>query len=590
MERRRFLFSLLGIAGLISFFIGRLLWIQVVDTHSYTEHKVDLLINSVAQRERGLVLDSGRGQFYDRSLQQLTGATLNSLVIFPLREEFAGTAQQHKELAHILNVSEVEWNRYRSHLSGPQLWTDANAERPIPLSRQQVKAIESLHLPGLRIMPYMLRYSDDYTARHVIGYIGENPQRVRELYGTKLDEGEYAITKQIGASGLEKTLDQFLQGAGKTSVSFFTDANKKPLAGLDVRVAAPTNPYYPLNVITTLDITIQQKIEALLDRNGLKQAAVVVLDASNADVIAMASRPQFDPYHVDPQNENWNNKAIQAVTPGSIFKTVVAAAALEEGVVEPEEKFMCSGELGKYGFSCWKKGGHGSITFGQAYAESCNITFAQVMERLSSDQLSAYAEKLGLLQRVGWSSESGDGNKFHQLDREQAGQLFSEATDQNDDGVRVQTSIGQRDVQVTPLQAANLIVTLLHNGEVKSPRIVKEIDYHNGLEMTSFSEHTLIPSAAGISGSTAKKLQQFMEEVVDTGTGTYLQKSAWKLAGKSGTAETKGQLENQWFIGYGPVESPRYAVSVMVQNVPANRRQISLHLFYEVMEIVEKSE
>jgi cell division protein FtsI/penicillin-binding protein 2 len=153
----------------------------------------------------------------------------------------------------------------------------------------------------------------------------------------------------------------------------------------------------------------------------------------------------------------------------------------------------------------------------------------------------------------------------------------------------MQTAIGQRDVRVTPLQAANLVVTLLNQGEVKSPRVVQSMLFQNDRLLGKFQEHTLIPGRNGISAKTAKQLLAWMTDVVDYGTGKALQQARWHVAGKSGTAQVKtgpDSTDNQWFIGYGPVEQPRYAVAVVVQNVPASGRNKSLPLFQEVMDIL----
>ncbi|MNC15819.1 Penicillin-binding protein 4B [compost metagenome] len=174
---------------------------------------------------------------------------------------------------------------------------------------------------------------------------------------------------------------------------------------------------------------------------------------------------------------------------------------------------------------------------------------------------------------------------------EQAGTIFT-ALLPDDSGARVQTAIGQRDVRVTPLQAANLVVTLLHGGEVRAPRILQRVAFANGQTLKELPGH-LAPSPQGrISQPTARVLLSLMRRVVTEGTGKSLQGTKWPVAGKSGTAQTlvKGMpRNNQWFIGYGPVDHPRYAVSALVENVAPGSPHAATRLFGQVFELLSES-
>lgn len=569
---------------------GRLFWIQVINSQAYSERNIDLIENSILQRSKVVTLDTGRGDFYDRHLEPLTGKVIYTLVIFPINVHSHENQQQIKALTRLLGVTMEQWNEFTDQIREPKLWKLSDQSTPIQLTSKQAKEIQSLDLTSIQVVPYKLRYSEPYVASHLLGFISQNPQRLREMYKERMLKGKISLNQNMGSAGLESTLDRFLQGVEKTSLSLFIDGKEQPLAGLNFRLHHPTNPFYPLKAITTLDKSIQNEIEILVDQMNLKNGTVVVLDVENADVAAMVSRPQFNPNHVLLSQGDWSNKALKATTPGSIFKTIVAAAALEEGLVHPHESFQCNGSLGKYNFSCWKKEGHGRITFEQAFAQSCNITFAKVMERMSSSKVEYYAKKLGLLQQVGWSSDRFLPEKhIFQFDSEEIGKIFASTTLQNDGGVRAQTAIGQRDVMISPLQAANLIVTLLHDGEVLSPRVVRELRYHNNRVHSVFKEQVLIPKHQGISRKTSRTILRWMEEVVTEGTGQAVQGASWKLAGKSGTAQIKlNEKEglNHWFIGYGPVSKPRYAVAVMTQSNSKGNQHEATAVFREVMNIL----
>ncbi|MFH5182297.1 peptidoglycan D,D-transpeptidase FtsI family protein [Paenibacillus sp. TAB 01] len=482
LKKHRLFYILLCFIAALVLLNVRLFWIQVAASRNWSSHGVDLVQNSVIQREQGIVLDSGRGDFYDRNGVPLTGSERNVLTVFPFPaeepEDHFPENNPAAAIASILGVSEPEWERFTASLKAPEVWKQAG--KPVDLSDAQIAQIRALQTPQLAVTKLKQRYADEQPASHLIGYIGQNPERITRQFTDQFHRGELQLTSKIGGAGLEKTFEPWLQGIGATTLSLFMDAAKHPLPGLDARTVLPSNAYYPLKVITTLDASVQSKVEQAMRKLQVKEGAVVVLDAANADVVAMASQPGFNPEHIDLAGGTWTNKALKATAPGSIFKTVTAAAALDEHVARPDETFQCDGELGKYGLTCWKKDGHGMLTFEEGYAQSCNIVFAKLSERLSGAQLESYAERLGLGVQVGWADAFMEQPDFHQWDGEETGQVFAAATPKEDGGVKAQSSIGQRDVQVTPLQAANLVVTLLNGGKVEAPRVVKEVRYRNG--------------------------------------------------------------------------------------------------------------
>jgi cell division protein FtsI/penicillin-binding protein 2 len=566
---------------------GKLFWIQVVAARDYSDRHVDLVRNSVLQRQRGLVLDAGRGEFADRTGVPLTGRSIKGALVFPVRSGYEGTPEMRRRMLKVLGAADTDWRSFATALKEPAWWPDEEG-KPLALTDAQAAKLESLQLPNVRVAELHIRYPGDMTARQAIGFVGQNPELVQNVFQDQLEQGRLQLDSQIGAAGLEKTFEPWLRALSPTTISYFTDAGKRPLQGLDTRLVAGNSAHYPVTVRTTLDAELQRVIERRMEGLGIQEGAVVVLDANNADVLAMASRPSYDPNHIDMAAGGWRNRAVLQTEPGSIFKTVIAAAALEAGVVKENETFDCKGELGKYGFRCWYAPGHGSITLEQAFAESCNITFAKVMMRLTPEQVEETARKLGLLGTVGWEGRVSGGGQLAQFDGEQAGQLFAPGTPQQDEGVRMQTAIGQRDVRVTPLQAANMIVTLLHGGRVSEPRIVTGIDLKDGKTLESFAERTKLPSGSGISPSTARKLLAWMREVVEEGTGTSLLKAKWPVAGKSGTAQVRtgaNAADNHWFIGYAPVNAPKVAIAVLMADVPAGQPGRAQDLFKDVAEL-----
>jgi cell division protein FtsI/penicillin-binding protein 2 len=590
LDRRRVLLALaaltLGFGGIA----GRLFWIQVASARDFSSRHIDLVRNSVLQRQRGLVLDSGRGRFVDRHGEALTGEVRKGALVFPVAEGYDGSAEQKRALLQLLHTDASHWQAFAAGLKEPAWWPDG-AGKPLALSEDQAKRLDALQLPNVRTAGLTVRYPDGMPAKQLIGYVGRNPERIGSVFRDQLEAGQLHLDSEIGASGLEKTFEPWLRSLGPTTISYFTDAGRRPLPGLDMRIVSAETAYYPLTVHTTLDAGLQRAIEQRMDKLNVREGAVVVLDAANADVLAMASRPDYDPDDVDLAAGGWSNRALVPAAPGSIFKTVIAAAALEAGVVSDKETFDCEGELGKYGFRCWYKPGHGAITLEQAFAESCNITFAKVMMRLTADQVETTARKLGLLAPVGWRGKV-EGKEWKQFDGEGAGQLFAASTPRSDEGVLIQTAIGQRDVRVTPLQAANLVVTLLHGGEVMEPRAATSVTLKDGKELETFPERKLVRSGSGISAATSRKLLAWMREVVESGTGTSLKQAKWPLAGKSGTAQVRtgsDPADNQWFIGYAPAGKPKYAIAVLAANVPSAAANRALALFRAVADVMAEA-
>lgn len=583
MQKRRLLFLLVIILFSVVLFSGRLLWLQTPLSPSHSKY----LTNATKQRKQSIVLDSGRGHFYDRHMHPLTGNIQDVLVVFPIvgNEE---TIAANEQIARILEVPIEQWMKFRTQLSEPTVWQEPGAYEPYILNEAQKLSLHRIsENAAVQPAPYQMRYSKQTPATHLLGFIGQNEKLFYSQYAQISLREHESPHEPLGVHGLEKTFDRKIKGVeGLHLVRYVTAGRNDIYKGIGTRLQGPVNPFYPLKVKTTLDLSIQLQIEQLLEQEQVTDGAVVVLDVPHADVIAMASRPQLNR---QTGQETWSNQAILAIAPGSIFKTVVAAAALEKGVVHAHERFYCNGAFGKYGFHCWNRAGHGKITFSDGYAQSCNIVFAQVMQRLTGPELEQMAAKLGLLEPVGWQIEQSD-HTFRQFHAENRGVIFQSDLHKYDEGALIQTAIGQRDVAITPLQAANLVVTILNEGTVRRPRIVSALHYADGSVKERYAPQLLTKRA--FSKRTAHELKRWMSAVVTTGTAKMLQDHTWKLAGKTGTAQVTNIGESghvQWFIGYGPVENPRYAVAIMLRERGSGKHEAT-RLFGEIMELIRLGE
>ncbi|AOZ91850.1 peptidoglycan D,D-transpeptidase FtsI family protein [Paenibacillus crassostreae] len=584
-QKKRIFYSLMLITACIAILVFRLAYIQFfMRTMQLPNSNHTLQEMSMLQRERAIVLDSGRGTITDRHGESLTGETIPAVVLFPInRDSIKREAVDSKitKIAESLGIDIQSFHELWQNLQEPMFLLKVNEKTPISLTLAQANLITDLNVNGIKVLPYRKRYRGTPSGMQWLGYLSQQPKIA--------NSSDLGVIKKYGASGLEKTLEPLLKGVGPTVAYYTVDSRSNVLSDIGVHVKAPNNSYYPLRLTTTIDKQIQQQIERLTEQSGMKRGAVVVLDTNNADIVAMVSAPFYNPMAIDPEQGEWNNKALQAAIPGSIFKTVIAAAALEAGVTSPNEEFHCNGHYGRYGLSCWKDGGHGKLTLEQAYAKSCNVVFATLAERLNSDQITRTARALGVGRRIGWKDHDVLGySSLIPLDHEETGEIFASSTTM-DGGVRAQTGIGQRDVTMTPLQAANMVVTLLHGGQVQTPRILERISYHNGQVMQILKPHAYPKTFNSIQPATAKLLCVWMRRVVTDGTGQALSRAKWTLAGKSGTAQVilKGSPKNnQWFIGYGPVEQPKYAVAVLFQNVDPDVNNKATALFGQIMGVL----
>ncbi|HUC91366.1 MAG TPA: penicillin-binding transpeptidase domain-containing protein [Paenibacillus sp.] len=598
-DKRRIFVLAAAFAGLAAVYLMRLFLLQGGGLPS--AEKNGLVVQAVRQRQEVLVLDTGRGDFVDRYGAPITGGAIYGVAAFPAASGGRVDAAAARRLAAAMDVEYEMLADWLAGLKEPDWWRGADGNGPPAAFPEALdKAIRTAGVPGVYLLPYHIRYAGDKTGIHAIGFIGQHPELTARLYAPELARGDRSLSDTVGGIGLERSLDRLLQGAGPTVAyrSRSAEADTRGIRAADeLKVKAPDNPYFPLTVVTTLDLGLQRKLEAYAARNGLKEGAIVVLDARNADIAAIVSRPELDPFSISEGADETVNRALRAAAPGSVFKLVTEAAALETGRLHPKETFHCEGEYGKYGLSCWLPGGHGRLTLIEALAQSCNVAFAEIAERLTADELDRTADRLGLGRRVGWqAAKSGEppGPVGRLLEEEEAGRIFARIPRRRDGGLLAQTGIGQRDVSVTPLQAANLMVTLLHGGDVSAPRIVKEIRYADGRLMARLPARRAPSRFGRVSPATASALLQGMEAVVSAGTGKPLQRAQWRLAGKSGTAQAVAvngaPVNHQWFVGYGPVESPRYAVAVLAGNRPAGSANQATALYRGVMDIIAAHE
>lgn len=566
----------------------RLAYIQLIGTESFSTHNINLIKKSVQQRQQQVVLHSGRGEITDRYGQALTGKSIYVMVLFPLSSRSQIEDVKIREVANLLSLPAERLLEQMIDLKEPLIYKTGRGI--LHLTEEEAEQVNQLQISGLLGLPYELRYdTEQLVSQHLLGYVGQNREYIRIKYADELAQGTLNENSEIGISGLEKSFQPFLQGLGPTSLSYYVDARGYPLQGLEVKYADQENPFYPLVVQTTLDKEIQERLEKVLNNRFIFEGTAIVLDAETSEVLAMSSRPNFIDNMSIPGA--WENKAVKRYSPGSIFKIVIAAAALEEEIVKPNEKFQCDGVLQGTDFHCWKKEGHGSITLEEGFAQSCNIVFGQLAHSLGPSLIEEYATKLGLLELNGWQEDYFfNMGSFAQFDGEAPGQIFAAhrtLQEKEDKMYLLQTGIGQLDVQLTPIAVANMLATITKGGNKYQVKGVRDILYQTGSSFYHFEKQKL--SGSSISPYTAYQLQRLLAGVTEHGTAKQLNKKIWKSSGKTGTAQVLNSTNHQWFAGYYPQHQARYVIVALALNQKENTRNVSLDIFADMVDWLDKN-
>ncbi|SMO63260.1 Cell division protein FtsI/penicillin-binding protein 2 [Melghirimyces algeriensis] len=582
--RRRWISAVLVVAfcGLLF----RLYWIQQIAVHSFSEEEADLIAGAEEQQRGVFVVDSGRGGIMDRNETYLVGDKDWRLIIFPLSEnQWAAYRGKLEKVADTIGYSYKAFREAVKDLHRPQVFPDRKGNMET-LTEKQAEAIRALKIPGVYASRSDNRYHRDRLASQLIGRVERNPFLVRKQYPNDWDRGENPNYSWVGVTGLEGAFESFLRGKGEHLLTYKTDGRGRPLNGLHMMTEESGGPI-PYQIVTTLDRKIQKVAEQALDKKGVKEGAIVVQDISSGDILAMVSRP--DTVSVRHGENPWDNRALMETVPGSIFKTVVAVAALDMGKVKPGEVFHCDGHLGRYGMKDSNPKGHGRQNFAQAYANSCNVVFAQVAERIGGEKIAEYAHMMGLGQQILWSGRVLKNPSFHQLPREQSGLIFSENTSKKDLGAVAQTGIGQRDVKMTPLQAVNMVTTLFQKGKTLNPRVVKEIQRPDGEVFFRFPHHAL-KTKKKIDSETLQEVRHMMRLAVTQGTAQSLKGSSVQMGAKTGTAQLGPDKTtyNKWMVGYGPYQRPEVSVAVLVRSVSDSSDMRAHEIFRQVMEGIQE--
>ena len=573
--QRRFLFYSAAATTVFLLLLLRLWYLQII---SYT----DLQERSIRNRTRVLSLDAPRGPIFDRNGMLLVD-NRPSFQISVMRQDVEDRSLLFEQLSPLLNIetSELE-SRWQEGKRFP-------IYRPIPLaqdvSREIVEKVQehSVNLPGVITEVRPVRdYLEHGSAAHLIGYLGE-------ITEDELRSGDFNQSRGgdfVGKTALEKTFDPYLRGEkGQRLVE--VDVQGKLLRQLQVEPSRPGNKIY-----LTLDRELQRAADEAF---GSQSGAAIALDVKTGEVLAMVSRPTFNPalFARGIDGDEWRtlaqddrhplqNKVISGqYPPGSTFKMVVALAALREGITGTKRKIDCKGDIviGGSRYRCWKKWGHGPTDLKKALRESCDVWFYQVGLELGIDKLSAAAKEFGLGSPVGYPlpGERSGLMPTREWKRENYNKPWYA-------GETVIASIGQGFVLATPIQLGVMMAAVANDGKVLKPQVVRKIeDWEGNILLQPEPE---VVRQIDYPAKDWKAVQDGLIAVVNsprgTGRAAYLEDVL--VAGKTGTSQVvrrrsdeeeetdkDGKIPYRFrphalFVAYAPAEKPEIAIAVVVEH------------------------
>ena len=527
------------------------------------------------------LLPPARGLILDRNGKLIAGNEQTYRVVIT-REGAGDVDLVLNRLSHLIPLTQEDLTRVLKDMAKNPAFV------PIPvadrLSWEEFSSI-SLNAPALpRVTPDVglsRLYPRDTDFAHVVGYVG--PVSEKDLEGIENPDPLLRIPKfQIGKIGVEKWTEDVLRGsAGNRKI----EVNH---VGRIMRELERAEGQSGADLTLTLDADLQNFLQIRL---GDQSAACVVMDVQNGDIMGAVSAPSFNPnlfvrgisnadYRalMDNDHRPLANKVAQgAYPPGSTFKIVTALAALADGQIDTDTTVSCPGYLdfGGRKFHCWKSGGHGKVDLARALAESCDVFFYDVAQKVGIEKISEMGKTMGLGQRHDLPMSAITEGILPTKEWKQA--RFNQDWRIGD---TINASIGQGYVLASPLQLA-VMTARVATGRLVVPRLVKAVD---GVEVAIAEALPL-----GMETSHLQTVRAGMDQVVNGQHGTSyaarIDNVAMLMAGKSGTSQVRNisaaeretgvvdNVDRPWkerdhalFVAYAPADAPRYAVAVVVEH------------------------
>lgn len=544
-SKKRLLF-VFGVVAIISIFlIGRLGYLQVVKGE-------ELKKGALEQWTKGITIKSKRGIIYDRKGKKLA-VSVSATTVWASPADIKDAHNTAKEVARVLDLDEeIVYAKITKKIRTERIkqW----------ITKEEAAELRKLKLPGIEIVDDNRRYYPyENFASFVLGF-------------TDIDNN--------GLYGIEKTYDKYLTGTPGKWVKITDAASRQlPFDGEKIYEASDG-----LSVVLAIDETIQHFAEKAAEEGvivtGAKNVSIIMMEPNTGDILAMATKPDYDPN--DPRtpldeeakkewetlpNEElqkrwydmWRNFAINdAYEPGSTFKVITAAAAIEENIANLNSHFYCNGfvrDIKGVVLKCarWYNP-HGDQTLIEAMNNSCNVAFVELGRKVGKELLYKYIKGFGF-------GETTDID----LNGEQGG-IIPASTERIKE-VNLATMSYGHGIAITPIQLVNAVSAIANGGNLMTPRLVKELIDSEGKVVEAFEP---VVKRKVISESTSKTMLELLENVVSEGTGANAYIPGFRVGGKTGTAQKiiDGRYAPGKYIGsfvaVAPVDDPQVVILVVV--------------------------
>ncbi len=551
--RARIVFMMMIFCALLAVLIVRVGYWQIV-------RGGELKKKAEAQQTRDEMIMPKRGTIYDRNMKELAvSASAYTVAVEPPSVEDANVTASGLSSVLGLDYQEI-YDKITKDVAYVRLSRRVNADVAEQIRALKADSEQSKYYKCVILEDDTKRYyTDGYLASQLIGFTGDD------------DQGLY---------GIEKTFQDELSGVSGRIIS------ARNAAGVDMgfRHEEKYDSVDGANVVLTIDETIQRFAQTYLEQAVLENkpdqgAFALVMAPKTGEILAMAVSPGYDlnePFKIISQadmealagipnederakkkrdilDKQWRNKAVSdTYEPGSVFKILTAAMALEEDVISANDSFYCKGFHSVAGIriNCWKTAGHGAENFKDGLANSCNPVFMEVGARLGVERFYKYFKAFGFTEKTGFDVVGEGTSQYY--------------TDENMHEVELATSSFGQGFSVTPLQMATAVSAVVNGGNLIKPHVVKALTDDNGSVIKSF-EPEIIRQV--ISKETSAKMRDYLENVVSNGTGKTARIDGYKIGGKTGTSEKTPRNNGKYiasFLGVAPADDPEIICLVAI--------------------------
>jgi penicillin-binding protein 2 len=586
MFGRRVVAASIVIFLLMGALFARLVWLQVVrhDYYSDLSQGNRIRIEPIPP-PRGLILDRhGEPLALNRPAYQLE----------LIREQTPDVEDTLARLVALGLIAPEDLERTRRAIKARRAF-DAVPVR-LQLSEEELArfAVHRPDFPGVEIRPRLTRhYPHGGVGVHAIGYVGAISEKDQE----RIDESKYAGTTLIGKLGVERNFEEVLHGeTGYQQLLVNAQGRRVDRVGLKAPELERKEPIAGDDLLLAIDARLQEVAEQAL---GTQRGAVVAIDPSNGDVLAFVSTPTFDPngfargltvpeYRAleDNIDRPLYDRALRGVyPPGSTIKPIVALAALEYGVIAPEDTKYCKGfwqfPNSSHRYRDWKKGGHGTVDMHKAIAQSCDTYFYAVSDRIGIDRMHDFLVQFGLGDKTGIDILGERDGLVPSKDWKKKA-FKTKALQVWFPGETVIAGIGQGYMLATPLQLAHMAATIGTRGQRFAPRVVRAVRSSVTGQVRELPPRPLPPVQVKDPTGWDVIIDGMVGVMSPGGTAYRSQAGApYQIAGKTGTAQvfTVGQNEkyresevaerlrdHALFVAFAPADAPKLALAIMVEN------------------------